>query len=56
MWHTWVGGRDICTRFWWEGLKEGYHSKDRGIDGIRTDLAEIGGGEWIQLGEDGDRW
>jgi hypothetical protein len=58
MWHAWER-RENCTRVWWESPKERDHSEDRGIliwvDGIRTDLGEIGGGG-IHLAQDRDRW
>jgi hypothetical protein len=34
--------REMFTRFWWECPKEGDHLEDRGIDGIRKNLREIG--------------
>jgi hypothetical protein len=53
-----VGGawerRDNCTRFRWESLKERDHSEDRGVDGIRMDVGEIGCGwsgfNWLGAG------
>jgi hypothetical protein len=40
-WDTHVT-REMFTRFWWESPKEGDHLEDRGIDGIRRNLREIG--------------
>jgi hypothetical protein len=41
-----MGDERKCTRFWWEGPKEGGHSEDRGMDGIKMDLrdTDCGGG------------
>jgi hypothetical protein len=36
--------RKKCKRFWRESPKEGDHSEDRGVDGLRMDLREIGWG------------
>jgi hypothetical protein len=56
MWQVWERGKQR-TRFWWESPKERDHSEDRGVDGIRMDLREIGWGvEWIQLAQDTDWW
>jgi hypothetical protein len=41
MWHAWER-KEKCTGFWWESPKERDHSEDRGVDGIRMDLREIG--------------
>jgi alpha-glucosidase (family GH31 glycosyl hydrolase) len=51
-----MGEERKCARFWWEILKERDHLEDRGIDGIRMDLRDIGLGcvEWIQLAQDRD--
>jgi hypothetical protein len=49
MWHTWER-REKYTRFWWESLKEGDHSKDQGIDGRMGSewfLERLAGGVWI---------
>jgi hypothetical protein len=51
--------REKCTRFWWESPKEGDHSEDRGVDGLRMDLREIGWGwgwsgfNWLRIGSCG---
>jgi alpha-glucosidase (family GH31 glycosyl hydrolase) len=43
MWHAWeTGGK--CTGFGWDSLKEKDHLEDQGVDGIKTDLREIGWG------------
>jgi alpha-glucosidase (family GH31 glycosyl hydrolase) len=31
-----------CTRFWWESPRERDYSEDRGVDGSKMDLGEIG--------------
>jgi alpha-glucosidase (family GH31 glycosyl hydrolase) len=51
-----MGEERKCTKFWWETLKERDYLEDRGIDGIRMDLRDIGLGcvEWIQLAQDRD--
>jgi alpha-glucosidase (family GH31 glycosyl hydrolase) len=41
MWYAWEK-RENCRRFWWESPKEGDHSEDCGVDGIKLDLEEIG--------------
>jgi len=45
-------------RVLWESPKERDHSEDRGVDGIRMDLREIGWGmwsglSWLRIGIDG---
>jgi alpha-glucosidase (family GH31 glycosyl hydrolase) len=56
MWHAWERG-EKCTRFWWERLEKKDHLEDRGVDGIRMDLREIGWGWsgyiWLRIGADG---
>jgi hypothetical protein len=46
--------REKCKSFWWESLKEEDHLKDRGVDGIRMNLGEIGwrvctGFSWLRV-------
>jgi hypothetical protein len=41
MWHAWERGEN-CLRFWLKIPKEKDNSKDRGVDGIRIALMEIG--------------
>jgi hypothetical protein len=58
MWHRWER-REKCTWFWWESQNEKDHLEDQGVvDGIRMDLRKTGGGGggWIQLAQDRDRW
>jgi hypothetical protein len=43
MWHV-CERIEKCKRFWWESQKERDHSEDRGEDGIKMDLNEIGWG------------
>jgi hypothetical protein len=43
MCHSWQR-KEKFIRFWWESLNERDHSEDRGVDGIRMDLREIGCG------------
>jgi hypothetical protein len=56
-----MGGREKCTRFWWEsplGKTPLGSLRYRWEDGIRMDLREIGwrGAEWIYLAQDRDWW
>jgi hypothetical protein len=55
-WHAWER-RETCTGFWWESPRERDRLKDRGVDGIKMDLREIGWGavECIHLSQDRDR-
>jgi alpha-glucosidase (family GH31 glycosyl hydrolase) len=43
MWHAWGRG-ETCTGFWCENPRERDHLKDKGIDGTKMDLREIGWG------------
>jgi hypothetical protein len=59
MWHAWERGN--CTRFWWDGLKEGDCLEDQGVDrrmGSERMLGRLawGGMDWIQLPQDRDQW
>jgi hypothetical protein len=53
-----MGQERNCTRFRWESPEDRDHSEDRGVDGIRMDLTEIGWGriEWIQLAQGRGQW
>jgi hypothetical protein len=53
-------GREKCTGFWCESLKEGDHSKDQGVDrrvGSELIFCRLAGGvEWIQLAQNRGLW
>jgi hypothetical protein len=50
--------RGMCTRFWWESLKEREYSEDRGVDGLDHNGFSVIGWrlEWIQLTKNRGRW
>jgi hypothetical protein len=57
---TYGGKREVHTGFWWGDPREGDHLGDPGVDG-RIILKRIfkkwnGGMNWIELGQDWDRW
>jgi hypothetical protein len=57
MWYSWERS-EKHTRFWWESPKERPlgRQRRRWEDGIRMDLREGVGVEWIQLAQDRDWW
>ena len=51
----------MCTGFWWGSLRERVQWGDPYVDGrdnIKMDLQEVGGGggDWMELAQDRDRW
>jgi hypothetical protein len=58
-WHSWER-TEKCLSFWWESLKERDHSEEQVIDrkmGSEWILGRLaGGGDWILLAQDRDRW
>ena len=60
MWRV-LGRGEACTGFWWGNLREGDHWGDPGADGriiLRWIFrkCDVGGMDWIELAQDGDRW
>jgi hypothetical protein len=58
MWHEWER-EETCTGFWWESLKGRPvgRPRHRWEVGIKWTLGRlVGGGVWIHLAQDRDRW
>ena len=51
----------MCTGCWWGSLRERGHwgrPRSRWEDNIKMDVQEVGrgGGDWMELAQDRDRW
>jgi len=50
----------VHTGFWWGNLRKRDHLEDPGLDGriiLKWKLRKLDGGvDWIDLGQDTDRW
>jgi hypothetical protein len=56
-----MGWGEACTGVWWvkpEGKRPLERRRHRWEDNIKMDLQEVGCGglDWIELGQDRDRW
>jgi len=51
----------VCTGCWWRSLRERGHWGDQDVDGriiLRWFFRKLGGGggDWMELAQDKDRW
>ena len=56
-----MGRGNVYTVFWWGNLREIDHLEDSGVGGriiLRWIIRkwDVGGMDWIDLAQDGDRW
>jgi hypothetical protein len=56
-----MGVGEVHTGLWWRKLRERNHLEDGGCrweDNIKMDVQQLGWGgmDWIDLGQDRDRW